>query len=310
MAKKRSAAKDSSGAPDGSAAHAAVRHELLVRYLDAWLPAVLHGHKRVTYVDSSADPASAVAAARVICEFEDLLRRHSVTMVVAGAGSAADVVPDPPPGLEVRPADGPLLPALHGAKAPMFAWLREPVAAELVSTVAGTRNSEIMLSGPAADPAFEAVLVKAGLALVSQVELVDKGGDAELLMFGTASEKSLERFKDELWALDEYAGIRLRDPRDESRTLLDISVQPQLGPLRRALAAHVLETGGATLAELRRWAVHETIYRSGDATRAVQALIAAGIVTREPAGGRLSPDTHIKPLDNPAEVPADDDDLD
>ena len=288
-------------------AHAAVRHELLVRYLDAWLPAVLHGHKRVTYVDCSADAASAIAAARVICEFEDLLRRHSVTMVVSGAASPGEVVADPPAGLEVRPADGPLLPALRDAKAPIFAWLREPVAGELVSTVAGGKNSEIMLSGPAADPAFEALLVKAGLALMARVELVDRGGEAELLMFATASEKSLERFKDELWALDEYAGIRLRDPRDETRTLLDISVQPQLGPLRRALAAHVTSTGGATLADLRRWAVHETIYRAGDATRAVQALIAAGTVAREPAGGRLSPDTTIRPLAS-APVPADDED--
>jgi len=290
--------------------HAAVRHELLVRYLDAWLPAILHGHKRVTYVDTSADAASAVAAARVICEFEDLLRRHSVTMVVAGASSADEVVADPPPGLEVRPSAGPLP---RDTKGPIFAWLRAPVAGEVVSTVAGAKNSEIMLSGPAADPAFEALLVKAGLALVSRVELVDRAGEAELLMFATASEKSLERFKDELWALDEYAGIRLRDPRDESGTLLDISVQPQLGPLRRALAAHVTETGGTTLADLRRWAVHETIYRAGDATRAVQALVAAGTLAREPAGGRLSPDTTIKPLASPAPSHLDpdlDDDLD
>jgi hypothetical protein len=60
-------------------AHLAVKNELLVRYLDAWLPAALHGHKRVTYVDSSVE--SAQAAARVIVEFEDLLHRHTVTMV-------------------------------------------------------------------------------------------------------------------------------------------------------------------------------------------------------------------------------------
>jgi hypothetical protein len=39
----------------------------------------------------------------------------------------------------------------------------------------------------------------------------------------------------------------------------------------------------------------------------VQALIAAGTVAREPAGGRLSPDTTIRPLAS-APMPADDED--
>jgi hypothetical protein len=108
------------------------------------------------------------------------------------------------------------------------------------------------------------------------VDLVDAEGEAEPLLFATASERSLEKFKDELWALDEYAGIQLRDPNDPEGTLLDISVQPQLGPLRRALVARVVETGGSTLAELRTWGVNETIYRSSDVTRAVQALVGSG----------------------------------
>jgi hypothetical protein len=279
-----------------TSAHAAVRNELLVRYLDAWLPQVLHGHKRVTYVDCSPDPSSAVAAARVICEFEDLLRRHAVTMAVSGIASADEVIAEPPAGLEVRPVAGPMLTALRDAHAvgtPTFAFVRQPVPGDLLSTVASTKASELMLYG---DPALEVVLRKAGLGFVSQVEFVDASGRAELLMFGAAAQKSVEKFKDELWALDEYAGIRLRDPRDAKGTLLDISVQPQLGPLRRAMLARIAETGGATLAELRRWAVQETIYRAADATKAVQALITTGLATREPISGRLSPDTVIKPL--------------
>ncbi|MDT5023959.1 MAG: hypothetical protein QOE61_385, partial [Micromonosporaceae bacterium] len=80
-----------------SSAHAAVKHELLVRCLDAWTPAALHGHKRVTYVDCSSDGASAAAALRVFGEFADLLERHTLTMV--GFLSA---VPGAPPGLAVR----------------------------------------------------------------------------------------------------------------------------------------------------------------------------------------------------------------
>jgi hypothetical protein len=284
------------GAPSNRA-HAIVEHELLVRYLDAWLPAALHGHKRVTYVDSSADGQSAVAAARVIAEFADLLRKHTVTMVVAGAPSPEFIIADPPTGLAVHIADGPLLTALRDAHAlggPTFAWFAGPVAGDLLSTVASAKSAELMLAG--SDSAFGSLIRKAGLPIVAEVELVDAAGTAELLLFATAAEKSLERFKDELWALDEYAGIRLRDPQDPQGSLLDISVQPHLGPLRRSLRARVEATGGSTLAELRTFALHETIYRAADATKAVQALITSGMTSREPIGGRLSPDTLIRPV--------------
>jgi hypothetical protein len=111
------------------------------------------------------------------------------------------------------------------------------------------------------------------------------------LVFGTASDKALEKFKDELWALDEYAGIRRLDPGDADGTLLDIRVQPNLAPLRRAPTARLSAAGPATLAELRVWTVHETIFRQADATKAVQAMVAAGGVARTPPGGRISVDT-------------------
>src|SRR5690606_31419957 len=118
----------------------------------------------------------------------------------------------------------------------------------------------------------------------------------ESLIFATSAEKALEKFKDELWALDEYAGIRYRDPSDPEQTLLDISLQPNLRPLRRALLARVSQDGGGSLADLRKWVVHATIYRAVDATKAVQALVAAGEVERSPASGRLSPSTVIRPV--------------
>jgi hypothetical protein len=126
------------------------------------------------------------------------------------------------------------------------------------------------------------------------VELVSTSGVAELLIFGTMSERELEKFKDELWALDEYAGIRLRDPSDDEATPLDIKLQPYLGPLRRLLLAHLSLSEGASIAELRTWTVRSTIYRAADTTRAVQALVAGGHATREPTGGRLSPETMIR----------------
>jgi hypothetical protein len=270
-----------------ASAHTAVKHELLVRYLDAWLPAAMHGHKRVTYVDAGVSPDSAVAAARVFAEFPDLLARHPLTMVLTGPAPSAT-----PAGLLVRAADGPLVAVLSELTgAPMFVWgdASSPQAsAKLWAMIAASPGGELMLTLPPGASTLDQVRA-AGLPLHAQVELVDASGAVEVLAFATASEKALQRFKDELWALDEYAGIRYRDPGDPEHTLLDIKLQPNLRPLRRALTAHLAEAGTETLTGLRDWTQHETIYRPQDATRAIQALIQSGELTRSPTAGRLSP---------------------
>jgi hypothetical protein len=259
-------------------AHAAVKHELLVRYLDAWLPAAVHRHKRVTYVDSGPDGESAAAAARVFAEFPDLLARHTLRMVL----SCPSV--EVPPGIVLSPLttvdDG-----------PVFAFL--DASAEYAS-LASQPAAELLLALPPAK-ARRAVtaLHAAGLPHVAWVELVDASGAAEALVFGTRSDKALETFKNDLWALDEYAGIRYRDPSDGGHTLLDIKLQPNLRPLRRLIAAHLRSGGPTSLSDLRAWALHETIYRTEDATRAVQSMVAAHEAERTPSTGRLSPTTLI-----------------
>ena len=259
-------------------AHADVKHELLVRYLDAWLPAAAHGRKRVTYVDSGADGVSAAAAARVFAEFPDLLARHTLTMVLSC------------PSVEVPP--GIVLSALTTVDGgPLFAFL--DASADFVS-IASRPGAELLLAlPPPSAPGAIADLRAAGLPHLAWVELVDATGAAEALVFGTGSEKALETFKNDLWALDEYAGIRYRDPSDGGHTLLDISLQPNLRPLRRLLVGHLRSTGPSSLADLRTWALRETIYRAEDATRAVQALVAAHEADRTPLAGRLSPTTLI-----------------
>jgi hypothetical protein len=276
----------------------------------------------VTYVEGYADEgSSAVAAARVFGEFADLLERHTLTMLLLGADAAALrstaegvaaalAEAGPPAGLVVTTAPGPLpdtlgpaLASVRAAGSPIFGWFdaRAPTPVVAVSIMAGNKSSELLLALPSSVPdrPYQQVLTEAGLGLICQAELVDASAVAQRLVFATSSAKNLEKFKDELWALDEYAGIQLRDPIDEERTLLDISVQPQLGPLRRALAARVSHTGGSTVAELRAWALRETMFRAADATRAVQALVTSGAVTREPTAGRLSPTTMIRPTGNP-----------
>jgi hypothetical protein len=273
-----------------SAPHAAVKHELLVRYLDAWTPAMLHGHKRVTYVESTPDSAASVAALRVFGEFSDLMRRHTLTMLIPAPHLPA--LFDPPDGLEVRGYDGPLALALPSALgAPIFGWFDGPAPdLESASTVASNKASSVMLAVPSGSD------LALSVAFSCEVELVSVSGLAELLIFGTASEKELEKFKDELWALDEYAGIRLRDPTDDEQTLLDIKIDPYLAPLKRLLLSHLIDTRPASLGELRTWTLRSTVYRAADATRAVQGLVTARSVSREPVGGRLSPETMITPV--------------
>ncbi|WP_410570101.1 hypothetical protein [Amycolatopsis sp. cmx-4-61] len=91
--------------------------------------------------------------------------------------------------------------------------------------------------------------------------------------------------------MDEFAGIRYRDPGDAEGTLVDISLTPPLLPLRRALLAELARRGTGTVAELQRFTLLETIYRPEDAVGALTAAVAAGQITRQPEKGRLSPRT-------------------
>ncbi len=256
-----------------SGPHEAVKRELLVRYLDAWTPAALHRHKKATYVSWSGR-AGAQTALRVFAEFADILDRHPLTMLVPASVEVQDL--SPVPGLTLSIVDGPLsFIAARGESA--FAWFD---GGPDVSTVVG---AEILAAG--------APSLVDGLSFRCRVDLVAADGTVESLAFGAAAENSLERFKDALWALDEYAGIQLRDPADDE--LLDISADAHLGPLRRILLRRLESTDGVSLADLRGWTLHETVFRGSDTTRAVQALLAAGQVSRDPPSGRLSTDTVI-----------------
>lgn len=310
------------------ASHGAITRELLIRHLDTWTPTVLHGHRRVTYGEAyphaEAD-SSTIAALRVFGEFSDLLDRHRLVMVLAATPQRGRALAEslhglaerygPPIGLSVDAEGGPdLVTALRRSGAfgsPILAFFdgyAGPVPAPTTVAAAVSADgqgaaigSEVLLAVAASDPAADAYprhLADAGLGRHCQVELVDDAGQAQLLIFATASEHSLERFKDELWALDEYGGIRYRDPRDPGRALLDITLEPHLGPLRRMLGTR-LASAPQTLAQLRGHALHETIYRAGDANRAVHSLLEVGAARRTPATGRLTGHTLISPVAAP-----------
>jgi hypothetical protein len=302
-----------------AAAHTAVKRELLVRYLDAWAPAALHGARKATFVLGYAVTAddSAVAALRVFGEFTDLLARHKLTVIVlapdsddlAGPLDAVRQELGAPPGLAVRPVIGPLdairdeLAATGGLAGAVFAYLDTAGAPapsmDAVMAVARSKAGEVLvtmdpLDGPDVDR-YRKTMRKTGFEHVTHVELVDDTGAAQLLVYATTSARNADRFKDALWAVDEYAGVRYRDPRDREHSLLDISLSPSLGPLRRALLDRVAQVGECTAADLREYTVTETVYRAADATKALTALAGSGAVTREPSKGRLTPETRFRP---------------
>ncbi|HEY0804960.1 MAG TPA: hypothetical protein VGD84_07850, partial [Pseudonocardiaceae bacterium] len=115
----------------------------------------------------------------------------------------------------------------------------------------------------------------------------------QLLVFASGDSRHLTTFKNELWAADEFAGIRYRDPRDAQHSLVDISLTPQLPPLRRALLAELARRGRCTVAELQRHTLLETIYRPADAIGALTSAAAAGAISRDPEKGRSTPRTLV-----------------
>ncbi|MFI5837461.1 hypothetical protein ACIA5A_27665 [Micromonospora sp. NPDC051300] len=285
----------------------AVLRELLVRQLDHWLPAALHRARRATLALAYAGDAAAGAEAAlgVVGEFADRLRGRRLTVLVladgdaalptrlgaAEAGLPADVAVHVVPG---RPDRLPVaLKAAGAAGAPLLAVVDggEPDPA-LLHAVASGRPAELLLvtdAGRSLRPA----LTGAGFPLVTEVELVPEDGPARLLGYGTGSDRGLEALKEALWAVDEFAGVRYRDPADPAGRLLDISLAPEPGPLRRELLAELARSGPLTVTELRRFAATATVYRAADANRALASLLDGGAVTRDPEPGRLGGDVLI-----------------
>ncbi|WNM40273.1 hypothetical protein RMN56_02595 [Micromonospora halotolerans] len=286
----------------------AVLRELLVRQLDHWLPAALHRSRRATLALAYAgsDVGGAEAALRVVAEFADRLRGRRLTVLVVADGGAelparlgaaeaalpADVAVHVVPG---RPDRLPVaLKAAGAAGAPLFTVVDggEPDRALLAAAASGRPAEVLLVTAPGRS--LRAALTGAGFPLVTEVELVPAdGGPARLFGYATGSDRGLEAVKDALWAVDEYAGVRYRDPADPAGRLLDISLDPEPGPLRRELLAELARSGPRTVTELRRFAATSTVYRAADANRALASLLAAGAVSRDPEHGRLGGDVLI-----------------
>jgi hypothetical protein len=277
----------------------AVTRELLVRCVDTWAPGNLHTPHGAAFLYASArglDHGAAEAAVRAFAEFGDRLRGRLTLLFVAPGteplagrlaqvqrelGTPAEMAVHVVPGGDV----GAVLKAAGAAGGAVLAVLDDSVAKSF-------KAAAVLLTAPAGTwSAQRRELHAAGLDLTAGVELVD-GAEELLIGFGTRSAKSLEGFKGELWALDEYAGVRYRDPRDPEGHLMDISLEPNPGALRREILQR-LRGGGLTVTELKRFALTETVYRAADAQKVIVALLHSGALQRTPEGGRLGGDVVI-----------------
>ncbi|OON31296.1 MULTISPECIES: hypothetical protein [unclassified Micromonospora] len=291
----------------------AVLRELLVRQLDAWLPAALHRARRATLALAYAgtDAGGADAALRVVGEHADRLRGFRLTVLVLAEGDetlparlgavestlpaevAVHVVPGGPARLPVAlkaagAAGAPLLTLAHGAA---------PTPALLAAARSGRPADLLLVTAP--DAPLRPALDAAGFPLVAEVDLLaaptppGSAGDEGLrLAFATGSDRSLQAFKDALWAADGPTGVRYRDPADPQGRAVDVGPEADPGPLGRELLAE-LARGPRTVTELRRFALTSTVYRAADANRAVADLLDAGAVARDPEYGKLGGDVLI-----------------
>lgn len=294
-----------------------LKREVLVRHLETWAPAALH-KRRATYVHGYADTdggAPAEAALRVFAEQSDLVRGRELTMLAIGehlgdlpgrlaetharAGAAGLVVHTVEGGTDARL--GVAIQAVQASRVPLLGFLDAssapgPPAPATLAALAEGKPAEILAvlaPGAVTDvDGYRAGLREAGFPLAVAVELATGDGPGQLMVFATTQGKSLEQFKDTLWAVDEYAGVRYRDPGDPERHLIDITLTPHPGPLKRELLGHLAD-GAATVTELRTFALTETVYRAADATRVLHTLLNSGSVKRSPEQGRLGGDVTI-----------------
>lgn len=282
-----------------------VTRELLIRYLDTWAPGALSGGRRATFALASATPVSVPAAEavlRVFAEFADKLRGRELTVIVAGPGAdearprltelqrelrtPASLTVHTLPEVALLAAG---LAAARAAGAPLLCALDGPADRDTLRIIRAGRPGELlMITTQGAEGVRDA-----GFSLHAAVELVAEDGASLLLSLGTPSAKSLEAFKSELWAVDEFAGVRLRDPKDPEGRLLDITLSPDPGPLRRELLDHLDEVGACTVTELKHFTMTDTVYRPGDTVRALHGLLDSGAVRRDPEHGRLGGDVVI-----------------
>ncbi|WP_020572388.1 three-Cys-motif partner protein TcmP [Parafrankia discariae] len=154
-----------------------------------------------------------------------------------------------------------------------------------VQHVPPSRKKEFLLDQ------YRASLNRAGFSFTLAFEMVDEGGRPLFLVFGTSHESGLKAMKDAMWKVDPLTGVRYRDPRDVAQQLLDLKIEPETRPLQNAIMNVIAESGPMTVANLRRFALLNTVFRPEHVGTALRELRKAGRLHQSP--GRPNPNTVI-----------------
>jgi three-Cys-motif partner protein len=123
----------------------------------------------------------------------------------------------------------------------------------------------------------------AGFPHTLTFEMVDEGGHQLLLVFGTTSELGVRKMKDAMWSVDKVRGQRFRDPRDINQLAFEaLNDDPDLTLLRQQVLAR-LEGGSCSLAQLKEFALLNTLFKESHVDPVVRALADERYVNRTSA---------------------------
>jgi three-Cys-motif partner protein len=112
----------------------------------------------------------------------------------------------------------------------------------------------------------------AGFPYALTFEMIDEGGHALFLVFGTGNPLGVEKMKDAMWRVDKVGGQRFRDPRDVNQLTFElVDSDPDLTLLKRQLLDQ-LDSGATTLAALKEFALIETIFKATHVDPAIRDL--------------------------------------
>jgi len=132
----------------------------------------------------------------------------------------------------------------------------------------------------------------AGFPFALTFEMVDEGGHALFLVFGTGNRLGVEKMKDAMWRVDKVGGQRFRDPRDVNQLTFELlDSDPDLTLLKAQLLDQ-LDSGPRTLAALKEFALIETIFKATHVDPAVRNLERRHKVER--GSGRSHEDVSVR----------------
>lgn len=131
---------------------------------------------------------------------------------------------------------------------------------------------------------YRASLHRAGFSFTLAFEMVDESSHPLFLVFGTSHERGLHAMKNAMWKVAPLTGMSYRDPHDPRQSSLDLEMEPDLCPLEEAIAELITRSGPATVARLRQFALHHTVYRPEHVGKALRRPLSEGHLLQTPPG--------------------------